>query len=542
MKIQTKIILWVIAFLLVGLAWGFGLFIDLTGDSGLYAAISRQMVESGDWLNLTINGEPYDQKPHLLFWLAGLGIELFGNNNFAFKLFPFLFALSSLYFIYRLGSLLFSRESGMVAALIAGTSQMFFLYLLDIHTDTILQAGVSLALWQLISYLKKKNKSNFIFGFIGIGLAMLAKGPVGAVLPFFTVLLYLLIKKDFRQLIHPKWILGILIVLAVISPTLWHLYQRFGWDGIRFYFITNNLGRVTGEYVGSSTDPFFYLYNMLWAFLPWTLWIVAALFFELKSWLYPAKFNVARASLLGSVLVLLAVYSIARGKAPNYFMIMVPPLAVVAGGHLSIFKNLMLQRHAKRMFCFQGGILTIMFLLFAAIAWFFAEKVSWLFLGLLAVLSVSAWFYLKIETDSWKRMLFFSVIISGVLNLYLNAQFISGLFQYQGASQALEVFEENRKPDEDIYNLHHHEYELFFYAPDSVIQVHNNDDYREMVKKNNIWIYTTEAGYKGILNNVEEADTVFHIKYRNMNELNLPFLNRKTRDESLKTNYLLKLK
>jgi uncharacterized protein YihD (DUF1040 family) len=63
-----------------------------------------------------------------------------------------------------------------------------------------------------------------------------------------------------------------------------------------------------------------------------------------------------------------------------------------------------------------------------------------------------------------------------------------------------------------------------------------------MVKKNNIWIYTTEAGYKGILNNVEEADTVFHIKYRNMNELNLQFLKRKNREESLKTNYLLKLK
>jgi len=56
-----------IAFLLVILAWISGLFIDLTGDSGLYAAISRQMVESGDWLNLKINGEPYVQKPHLFF-------------------------------------------------------------------------------------------------------------------------------------------------------------------------------------------------------------------------------------------------------------------------------------------------------------------------------------------------------------------------------------------------------------------------------------------------------------------------------------------
>ncbi|MGM0621655.1 MAG: ArnT family glycosyltransferase, partial [Bacteroidota bacterium] len=176
MKIRTKYVLWGIAFLMIGVAWIFGLFIDLTGDSGLHAAISRQMVESGDWLNLKINGEPYDQKPHLLFWLAGLGIELFGNYNFAFKLFPVLFALSSLWFIYKLGRILFSHEAGLTAALIAGTSQMFFLYLLDIHTDIILQAGVTLALWQLIAYLEKRKAAHFILGFIGIGLAMLAKG------------------------------------------------------------------------------------------------------------------------------------------------------------------------------------------------------------------------------------------------------------------------------------------------------------------------------------------------------------------------------
>ena len=115
-------------FLLLIAAWIAGLFIDLTGDAGLYAAISRQMVESGDWLNLKINGEPYDQKPHLLFWLAGAGISIFGNTNFAFKLFPILFALSGIYFTYRLAKLMFSKTAGRWAALFTATSQMFFLY------------------------------------------------------------------------------------------------------------------------------------------------------------------------------------------------------------------------------------------------------------------------------------------------------------------------------------------------------------------------------------------------------------------------------
>ena len=195
--------MWLFAFLLAALACFYGLFIDLTGDSGLYAAITRQMVESGDWFNLKINGVPYDQKPHLFFWLAGIGVRFLGNTNFAFKLFPFLYGSAGIYFTYRLGKQIFSSEVGKLAALCFATSQMVFLYFFDFHTDSILQTGVILALWQMAAYLQHKRPVNFVFGFVGIGLAMLTKGPIGAVLPFLAVLLYLIVQKDFRKLFHP---------------------------------------------------------------------------------------------------------------------------------------------------------------------------------------------------------------------------------------------------------------------------------------------------------------------------------------------------
>ena len=522
---------------MIGVAWIFGLFIDLTGDSGLYAAISRQMAESGEWMNLKINGNPYDQKPHLLFWLAGLGIEFLGNTNFAFKLFPFLFGISSLWFVYKLGRLLFSREAGLTAALITGTSQMFFLYLLDIHTDTILQAGVALSLWQLIAYLENRKVTHFIWGFIGVGLAMLSKGPVGAVIPFFMVLIYLFLKRDFRQFFHPKWLLGIVIVLIIISPSLYHLFESFGWEGIRFYFITNNLGRITGEYVGSSSDPFFYLYNMLWAFLPWTLIVLAAIVFEIRSWFYTANINQARAALLGSVLVLLVVYSIAKGKAPNYFLIMVAPLAVVAAGHLSNFKNMALKR-GKSFLCFQGVVLTIMFLLFIAVVFFFSEKITWLPVFLLALLFILSWVFTQKEKDSWKRLVFFSLIVSGVFTIFMNAEFIPGLFRYQGARQALEIFEENKKPEDKLYNFALVEYELFFMA-DEAEDVEVPKRLYKLLESGKTWVYTNQIKYNDIINNFK-IDTVYVIHQRGMNELNRQFLNPATREKSLVPNYLIK--
>jgi hypothetical protein len=63
--------------------------------------------------------------------------------------------------------------------------------------------------------------------------------------------------------------LGILLVLVIISPALYHLWKSFGAEGLRFYFIDNNIGRVSGKVAGSSTDPFFYLYGLSFLYLLW---------------------------------------------------------------------------------------------------------------------------------------------------------------------------------------------------------------------------------------------------------------------------------
>uniref|UniRef100_UPI003566E5B0 ArnT family glycosyltransferase n=1 Tax=Mariniphaga sediminis TaxID=1628158 RepID=UPI003566E5B0 len=461
---RLKNSLWAVAFLMIILAWIFGLFIDLTGDSGLYAAISRQMVESGDWLNLKINGEPYDQKPHLFFWLAGLGIQLFGNTNFAFKLFPALWALTGVYFTYRLGKLLFSKKTGKLAALFLGTSQIFTLYLLDFHTDSVLHTGVTLALWQLAFYLKEKKTSSFIFGFIGIGLAMFTKGPIGAVIPFLMVLLYLLNKKEYYQLFHPKWILGIVISLAVISPALFHLFDNFGWDGIRFYFITNNFGRITGEYAGSSTDYLFYLHTFAWATLPWLVWVIFAHFSEIKSWFSKREKPDWGFYLLGSALIFTFILSIAKGKAPNYFLIVVPVISIITAKWMATFDTFS-EKIRRNLIRGHQALLILLIFLFVFILFIFGVTHILITSTILLFLLIGLFYSKKKERNKFNRMILKSVFIFGSLHLFLNVEVLPKLFSYQGPRQALKHFMENRKPHEPLYNLHLEEYALFFYAP-----------------------------------------------------------------------------
>jgi 4-amino-4-deoxy-L-arabinose transferase-like glycosyltransferase len=530
--------LWTFAFLLVALAYLFGLFVDITGDSGLYAAIARQMVESGDWFSLKINGELYDQKPHLFFWLTGLGIKLFGNTNFAFKLFPFLYGAAGIYFTYRLGKQVYAEKTGKLAALISGTSQIFFLYFFDFHTDTVLQTGVVLALWQLAAYLQTQKPINFVLGFLGVGLAMLSKGPIGAVLPFFAILFYLIAERDFKQLFHVKWFFGIVIAFIVISPSLLHLYNSFGVMGLKFFFITNNVGRVTGSYAGSSTDYFYAFHTILWAFLPWTIFVVAALYSTLKDWFLRNSDLKWSYYLLGGVLILLFILSIAKGKAPNYFMIAVAPISIVAANWISKFDSFSI-KIKKRLLVLQTILIGLISASFIYILVVFT-KGQILFSSISVVLYLSvAIMLVKFKMNSFKKVILASVFGASILNLMLNVKILPDLFAYQGARQVLKLYEENNLPQTQLYNFELEEYNLFFYAKKPVENIDNWDVLYKTVATPGTWLYTNEIKLNDILSMDFNIDTVYQIRQRGMNRINLEFLNPATREQSLKTNYLI---
>ncbi len=111
-----------------------GLFPETTVDSAKYAAVSREIYENGDFIHLKIHGEPYDQKPPLLFWLAAITFNIFGVSIIAFKLPNLLFTFLGIYSTYRLGLLIFDKRTGIIAAVIYTTSEAMFLYNMDVHT------------------------------------------------------------------------------------------------------------------------------------------------------------------------------------------------------------------------------------------------------------------------------------------------------------------------------------------------------------------------------------------------------------------------
>ncbi|WP_372771969.1 ArnT family glycosyltransferase [Mangrovibacterium sp.] len=537
-KIQIGTALY--ALLLVLAAYYFGLFIDLTADTGKYGAIARHILDSGDWINLKIHGEPYDQKPPLIFWLATLGFELGGLHNWSYKLFSVLYSFGGFWFTYRLGKTLYTKRTGVLAALMLFSSEVYFLFAMDVHTDLLLQANITLAIWQLAAYLKTRKTLNFVLAFTGVGLAMMSKGAIGAAIPAFALGTHLLIKRDFRQLVHPKWLLGILIALIVALPAFAGLYNQFGLEGLKFFFITNNVGRITGSYAGNNSDYLFYFHTILYLFLPWTFLLFFGLYHEIKSYFLKSGTN-REYFTVGGIWIYFLIASIAKGKAPHYIFTLIPLFAVIVGKWLDFWLQETDLKNIHWLFRAQYLVLALIIVFLVTLMGYGFPSNNLLYWVLL-VTSLAACFILVTSEGELLTKLFLpSIILMATLNIYLNAQVFPETFSYQASTHASRIYNEKAAPGEPLSNYLYGQYELFFYADTDVKQLYSLKDFK-LNPVQNSWIFTTQQGLDSIhgkyQNNIE---LVYPLKHQGMNKVTIKFLNPETREQALKPMYLLKL-
>jgi len=520
-----------------------GLFVDAAGDAAKYAAIARNIFNSGDLINLSIHDLPYNQKPPFLFWLSSAGYMLFGINNFGFKFFPVLYSFFGIFCTYKLGQSLYSKKVGQIAAILIGFSEIYFLYNVDVHTDLVQLSNVVFSLWQLSEYLKKKKILNFTLAFFGIGLAVLTKGPIGAFIPAFAVIFVLLYRKEYKQLINPKWILGILITVLTISPALIGLYNQFGAEGIKFFFWTNNMGRITGTYtVNKSNDYFFYLHTLLYIYAPWSLLLFLSIFYDFKS-LVKKQFKESDYFVFGGIWLFFIIISISKGKSPNYISNIMPLFTIVIAKWLTLFMPNPESKFIKIALIMQAIIVSLLWcclLLFAG--YLFPPGNIYIYILFSTGFLITLYIYIKMRGELLVHILFPSLIIISIFSFYVNYSALPDILKYQSSIAASKTFNERANEEAVLYNYDYEQFELYFYGRNKVILIDDSIKLANVCTKSNSWIFCYEKGLAEIKNLNTNIDTTFVFNHRGLYNLSFEFLMPSTRINSLEKTYLVKTK
>ena len=191
--------------LLTALA-GLVFFLNLGGptlwdvDEGRNGPCSEAMFMSGDWIVPTFNRELRVDKPALLYWLQILCYYAFGINEFAVRFPSAVAALGTVLISYELARSMFSRTTGLLTGVIVATTPMMCGAARFANPDSLLNCFTTLSL--TIFWLGLANRRWWWFVAMGAsaGMAMLAKGPVGFVLPGAVCVFFLLWERQHRLL------------------------------------------------------------------------------------------------------------------------------------------------------------------------------------------------------------------------------------------------------------------------------------------------------------------------------------------------------
>ncbi len=126
-------------------------------DTMQYGSIAREMLDSGNYLQLHHRHLDYLDKPPLLFWLSSLSFSIFGFSPFSFRIPSMLFIILGAYSTYRLAKIYYNKETGILAAVILASSQAWFMISHDPRTDAILASAVIFGVWQLVEYIRSQR-------------------------------------------------------------------------------------------------------------------------------------------------------------------------------------------------------------------------------------------------------------------------------------------------------------------------------------------------------------------------------------------------
>lgn len=313
-------------------------------DEPRYAQVAREMVQTGDWITPRLAGIHWFEKPALTYWLAALGYKLFGVSEFAARCGVALLASGGVLLLYWFGWRVHSARFGYLSAAALITCGLWPGFARGVTFDLPLSVSLELALlcfflWeQQPEKLAKKNALWWVFCF-ALGLAVLAKGLVGIVLPILIISLYLLLIGRLRIVLQPRLlVVGALIFLAIAAlwytPMLW----RHGREFIDEFFIAHHFQRYTSNKYKHPQPFYFFFLVTLAGSLPWSSFLLAS-FAQTWRERYKLLAETERLRLFLWLWVLapLVFFSLSGSKLPGYILPIFPALALLIGGQLAQF-------------------------------------------------------------------------------------------------------------------------------------------------------------------------------------------------------------
>jgi len=297
-------------------------------DEPFFGEGAREMLVDGQWLVTHVNGVVNSHKPPLFFWLIAIfSIPVGAVTEFTARLPSALAALGTLVLVMRLGRRWFGPKTAALAGLLLATTYMFWDKARWSQIDSLLCFLIWVALSAFEAWRSGDaggRRAGALF-WCAAALAVLAKGPVGLMLPLGIVIVVLAVDRDLGSLRSFAPIVGPLVFLLMagawaVAATLWGPSDYSVVGALREHFVER------GVHGMHHVRPFWYYAERLpLSLLPWAGLLPAAL---VSAWRERRRSPGLRLALVAAIFVVVF-FSISTEKRDLYVLPALPAIALM---------------------------------------------------------------------------------------------------------------------------------------------------------------------------------------------------------------------
>jgi len=300
-----------------------------TNDEARFPLLAQDMIGRGDWFFPRLNGVVYHAKPLLQAWLIALFSWPGGRVTQLTAVLPSALAgIATAVVIYALGEDMFGVDAGRFAALIAITTQGWFLHSRLPMPDMLLTLALTGSLGMFWRMTQRRPGRPWLGFYTLVAAGFWAKGAAGLI-PLIAVLIHAVATRRDGRWRDLRLGRGLLVVAVLIAP--WCIRELSGDTGaLHTVVVDDNLGWYLPR---SLTTALVYgpLRHVVGVMFPWVLLLPAVVWQSARALRGRGAEREAVSTLVLWSLVLLASVGISEQQRLRYYAPLVPPVSLLTG-------------------------------------------------------------------------------------------------------------------------------------------------------------------------------------------------------------------
>lgn len=415
--------------------YGYNLFLDLfLDDAGLYASISKTMLENNDFLSLVHNHKDWLDKPHFPFWITAFTFRVFGISPLTYFLPLTISILLSLRYTFLFGKRYYNELIAWVSVLVLSTAQYTYMSSIEGRVEPFLMLFIIASIYHFdVAFSNKNNYHTLLFALF-VACAIMTKG-IFVIVPIGSAIVghMLFQKQGLKKLLSWRLMLATTAVLILLFPEFYALYYQFdsnpdkivfdkkGVSGIKWFLWDSQFSRLinSGPITRDGGDIFFYLHTILWAFFPWAFLLFIAVYNNIKGFFSKINLNKNEYYTLFGGICTFLLFSISNFQLPHYLTIVFPLYAVLISSFLAkeleVLQNKVVLVSQKVVVFFSALVLVFLMIISKV-------QVSFIFFTITLV-TVFVWLLVNSRIEKkWKyftSMAFTALLINSFLSISL---------------------------------------------------------------------------------------------------------------------------